>query len=122
MKTMASSEGEVKYFKLEGDYLADIDVKEGEEVNYKGLFALIIDANKRESERHYIVRGSKIVAKPNSIVKKGDVISEPLKEEEKIIAEWDPFANPILAEDNGIVHFEDIIAVSYTHLTLPTIA
>jgi DNA-directed RNA polymerase beta' subunit len=122
MKTVSTVDGTIKYFRLEGDYLADIDVKEGEEVNYKGLFALIIDSQERESERHYIVRGSKIVAKPNSNVKKGDVISEPLNNEDKIIAEWDPFANPILAEDNGIVHFEDIIdgltvAEQYDELT-----
>ena len=39
-----------------------------------------------------------------------------------MVADWDPFANPILAEDNGIVHFEDIIdgwtvAEQYDELT-----
>ena len=106
----SGANGIVKYFKLNGDYLEDIVVRAGEEVNYKGLFALIIDENDREAERHYIVRGSKIVIDENSKVKKGDILVQPIQENNKVIvAEWDPFANPILAEDNGVIHFEDII-------------
>ena len=122
MTIKAGAHGVVKYFKLNGDYLEEFNVSADEEIDYKGLFALIIDENDREAERHYIVRGSKIVAKPGSEIKKGDVISEPVNNEEKVIAEWDPFANPILAEDDGVVHFEDIIdgvtvAEQYDELT-----
>ena len=122
MSINANANGIVKYFKLNGDYLEEINVSENEEIHYKGLFALIIDENDREAERHYIVRGSKIIAKPGSEIKKGDVISEPVTNEEKVIAEWDPFANPILAEDDGVVHFEDIVdgvtvAEQYDELT-----
>jgi len=101
--------GIIKYFKLNGDYLEPIDVKVGDEIDYKGVFALIIDENDREAERHYIVRGSRILIAENSIVKAGDIVSEPINKDEKVIVEWDPFANPILAEDNGVIHFEDII-------------
>jgi DNA-directed RNA polymerase beta' subunit len=118
----AGANGIVKYFKLNGDYLEDIVVKEGEEIDYKGLFALIIDENNREAERHYIVRGSKILIGEEKQVKKGDVLAKPIKEETKIVAEWDPFANSILAEDDGVIHFEDIIdgvtvAEQYDELT-----
>ncbi|NPA55703.1 MAG: DNA-directed RNA polymerase subunit beta' [Epsilonproteobacteria bacterium] len=122
MEITVGVHGIVKYFRLNGDYLEDIVVKEGEEINYKGLFALIIDENDREAERHYIVRGSKILIGEGKEVKKGDKISTPLNKETKVIAEWDPFANPILAEDNGVVHFEDIVdgltvAEQYDELT-----
>ena len=122
MSIISGDSGQVKYFKLNGDYLEEINIEAGEEVTYKGLFAKIIDENGRESERHYIVRGSKIVAPENSYVEKGGIIAEPIKNEEKVIVEWDPFATAILAEDNGVIHFEDIIdgltvAEQYDELT-----
>jgi DNA-directed RNA polymerase beta' subunit len=118
----ANSNGELKYFKLNGDYLEPVSVEIDEIVNYKGLFALVVDSNGREAERHYIVRGSKIIAKDGSKVAKGDVIAESVEDKATIVAEWDPFANPILAEDDGVVHFEDIIdgltvAEQYDELT-----
>jgi DNA-directed RNA polymerase beta' subunit len=121
-KIVAGTSGVVKYFKLNGDYLEDIVVKEGEEIDYKGLFALIVDENGREAERHYVVRGSKILVGEDANVKNGDILSTPISNEAKVVAEWDPFANPILAEDNGTVHFEDIIdgltvAEQYDELT-----
>ncbi|MEO1958920.1 MAG: DNA-directed RNA polymerase subunit beta', partial [Nautiliaceae bacterium] len=61
-----------------------------------------------EADRYYIVRGSRILKDANSKVEVGDIIAEPIKEEKKVIAEWDPFANPILAERDGIVRFEDV--------------
>ena len=36
------------------------------------------------------------------------------------ICEWDPYTTPVIAEKSGIAGFVDLIAVSYTHLTLPT--
>ncbi len=114
MKIAAKEKGIVNYFKLNGDYLERIkDIKAGDEIGYdneyKGLFAVIVDKHNREAGRHYIVRGSKIEIGDGESVNKGDVISTSLKEEEMKIAEWDPFANPILAEENGVVHFEDMI-------------
>ena len=40
----------------------------------------------------------------------------------EILAEWDPYTRPIITEKEGFVEFVDVNkAVSYTHLTLPTI-
>ena len=45
------------------------------------------------------------------------------------ICEWDPYTTPVIAEKSGIANYVDLIegvsisetlAVSYTHLTLPT--
>ena len=113
MKVESKERGIVKYFKLIGDELKELDtIKAGDEIgydnSYKGLFALIIDENDREADRYYIVRGSRILKDANSKVEVGDIIAEPIKEEKKVIAEWDPFANPILAERDGIVRFEDV--------------
>ncbi len=105
----SGANGVVKYFKLNGDYLEEISVKEGDLIDYKGLFAKIIDENERESERHYIVRGSKILVGENAQIQKGEVIAEPINKEDKIVAEWDPFVNLVLAEESGVIHFEEII-------------
>ncbi len=45
-----------------------------------------------------IANGSTIYVKAGDIVKKGDAIGE-----------FDPFSEPIIAEQNGYIHFEDII-------------
>jgi len=113
-KVITKESGTVKYYKLVGDHLERVEnIKEGDEIGttneFKGLFAVIVDANDREADRYYIVRGSRIVKGDNSPVKKGDVIAEPIKDENKVIAEWDPFANPILAEADGIIKFEDVV-------------
>ncbi len=113
-KVEAKANGVVKYYKLIGDHLERVyDIKANMEIGYeneyKGLFAVIVDENDREAGRHYIVRGSRILISDNEKVKSGDIIAEPVSNENKIIAEWDPFANPILAEMDGVIRFEDVI-------------
>ena len=75
----------------------------------KRTFAVIADADDREAIRHYISRGSSIVLNDNSEVEKGTQISALTTKEQTVIAEWDPYANPTIAEQSGIVTFEDII-------------
>ncbi len=109
-KILAKEEGVVKYFLLKGDYLERIEgLKVGYEVVEKGLFAAVIDANNREAIRHYIARGSVIVKEDNEIVDATSLLAKPKSDESVIIAEWDPYSNPIISEANGIVKFEDII-------------
>ena len=110
MKVVSEEKGIVKFVKLIGDHTEEIsNIKAGYKVKEKGLFALIIDENGREADRYYIVRGSKILVDSDANVNIGDVIAEPIEKEEKTIAEWDPFATPILAEADGVVKFEDVI-------------
>ena len=45
----------------------------------------------------------------NEVVKADTLIAKPLKEESVVIAEWDPYSNPIISEANGVITFEDII-------------
>ncbi|MBN2783002.1 MAG: DNA-directed RNA polymerase subunit beta', partial [Campylobacterales bacterium] len=109
-KITAKEEGTVKYFLLKGDYLERFeDVKEGYEVKEKGLFATVVDANNREAVRHYIARGSVIVVGDDSVVESTTLIAKPSTDESTVIAEWDPYSNPIISEANGTVQFEDII-------------
>ncbi|MEA3512814.1 MAG: DNA-directed RNA polymerase subunit beta' [Campylobacterota bacterium] len=106
----SDSKGKVKYFKLNGDYLDRFEsVSEGEIINQKGLFAVIIDDQDREAERHYISRESIIVLDDNSDVTNGSIIAKPKDEAHVVIAEWDPYANPTIAQEAGTVIFEDII-------------
>ncbi|MDT8338461.1 MAG: DNA-directed RNA polymerase subunit beta' [Sulfurimonas sp.] len=110
-KIFAKEEGVVKYFLLKGDYLERFEgLKAGYEVVEKGLFATVVDANNREAVRHYIARGSVIVAEDDVLVDPKSVIAKPKSDESTVIAEWDPYSNPIISETNGVVHFEDIIS------------
>ncbi|NPA50431.1 MAG: DNA-directed RNA polymerase subunit beta' [Epsilonproteobacteria bacterium] len=107
---VADANGEVRFYILKGDYLEPTDkIKKGEPVNEKGLFAVIVDEAKREAARHYISRGSIVQVDAGDMVKVGDLISSPKDKSHKIIAEWDPYSEPIIAEEDGIIKFEDII-------------
>ncbi|HHH37508.1 MAG TPA: DNA-directed RNA polymerase subunit beta', partial [Epsilonproteobacteria bacterium] len=110
-KVLADARGKVKYFILKGDYLEAIDtISEGASVEEKGLFAVVADESNREAARHYISRGSVIKVGNNGMVEKGDMISAPASETQVVIAEWDPYSEPIIAEQAGTLKFEDIIS------------
>ena len=106
----ADAKGKVKFFLLKGDYIERIkSINEGEQVKEKGLFAVIVDENEREAARHYIARGSVVIIKDDTQVSRGDLIAKPKNDNQVVIAEWDPYSVPIIAESNGTVKFEDII-------------
>ena len=58
----------------------------------------VFDASGRERERHPVVYGAHVKVADGEAVKVGDTLLE-----------WDPFANPILAEVGGRVKFGDIV-------------
>ena len=106
----ADAKGTVKFFLLKGDYIERIEtIKEGEYVKEKGLFAVIVDENEREAARHYIARGSLVKVQDDSAVSRGDLIAAPRSDDQVVIAEWDPYSEPIISESNGVLKFEDII-------------
>ena len=45
----------------------------------------------------------------NTEVEKDSIISLPASSEQVVIAEWDPYSNPSIAEEKGKVSFEDVI-------------
>ncbi|AXH11401.1 DNA-directed RNA polymerase subunit beta' [Halarcobacter bivalviorum] len=107
---VSGAKGMVKYYKLKGDYLERRhDIKAGEAVNEKGLFAVIVDVDDREALRHYVARGSVVELDDNSSVEKDSVIANPASAEQVVIAEWDPYSNPSIAEEKGKIAFEDVI-------------
>jgi len=107
---LSDARGTVKFFLLKGDYLeAHEGVKSGDIVDEKGLFAVIVDENNREAARHYISRGSVLHVDNNAKVERGDILSAPEVATQVVIAEWDPYSEPIIAEQKGTVKFEDII-------------
>ncbi len=57
----------------------------------------IVDNSGRERERFKLVYGSVLNVKDGDAIKKGDVL-----------AEWDPYSNPIIADMNGVVRFDNI--------------
>jgi len=107
---VANASGTVKYFKLTGDYLERFkDIKAGDKITQKGLFAVIVDSEDREASRFYISRDSIIELADDQVAKKGDIIAKPAQSEQVVIAAWDPYANPTIAEIDGVISFEDII-------------
>ncbi|MBD3789171.1 MAG: DNA-directed RNA polymerase subunit beta' [Campylobacterales bacterium] len=109
-EVIAETKGRVKFFLLKGDYLeAYKELKKDTKVDKKGLFAVIVDDNDREAARHYISRGSVIKADHDAVVSKGDLLSAPETSTQVVIAEWDPYSEPIIAEQSGTLKFEDII-------------
>jgi DNA-directed RNA polymerase subunit beta' len=58
----------------------------------------IADGSGRERERHVVVYGATIRVTEGQQVKPGE-----------LLLEWDPFANPILADQGGTVKFGDLI-------------
>jgi len=66
-------------------------------MNRNGQLA-ILDSSGRERERYSVIYGAKLKVKDGDKVRVGDVL-----------AEWDPFATPILAEVGGTVKFGDLI-------------
>ncbi len=107
----AEAKGRVKYFLLKGDYIERIKtIRVGEFVEEKGLFAVIVDDNDREAARHYIARGSLVKVEDDTTLGRGDIIAAPRSDNQVVIAEWDPYTDPIIAESNGTIKFEDIVA------------
>ena len=109
-EVLAESKGIVKYFLLKGDYLEPHQsMTTGQKVEEKGLFAVIVDENNREAARHYISRGSIVKAGNDATVQKGEALSAPEVSTQVVIAEWDPYSEPIIAEQSGTLKFEDIL-------------
>ena len=59
----------------------------------------VLDNRGRTATSHRIAHGAKIVVNHNQKIQKGD-----------LIAEWDPYIMPIIAEKGGIVKFKDLTA------------
>lgn len=105
----SGASGTVKFYKLKGDYLERFkNVKKGDKVVEKGLFAVVADKEGREAIRHYIPRNSIVEFNDNSKIDAVSVLATPMSDEHKAIADWDPYSNPIIAEEGGTITFEDI--------------
>jgi DNA-directed RNA polymerase subunit beta' len=86
-------EGIVKYNNLE-----IIESKTGEFIAMNRIGSLqILDSKKREKAMYPVAYGSRILVKDSQAVKKGD-----------LLLEWDPFANSLLTNDEGIVELKDL--------------
>lgn len=58
---------------------------------------IVVDPSGRERDRFKLVYGAVLNFKEGDAVKKGDVV-----------AEWDPYSNPIVSEVTGVIHYKDI--------------
>ena len=66
-------------------------------MNRNGELVLVYDEG-RERKRYPVIYGARLKVKDNQRIKKGD-----------ILAEWDPYATPILTEVEGRVKFGDVV-------------
>jgi len=92
----ARVDGTIKYIDLNV-----VEVKKNEYVvmNRRGGEFAIMGQTGRERERHPVIYGAHLLAKDGDEVKAGD-----------LLAVWDPFTTPIIAEVGGTVKFGDITA------------
>lgn len=105
----STANGALKFYTLEGDSLKRFeDIKKGYEVEQKGLFVIVADDANREAARYYIPRKSILEFNDNDKVKIGDVLFKPKDSRKVIVAQWDPYSTPVIAEKPGIVSFEGI--------------
>jgi DNA-directed RNA polymerase, beta' subunit len=108
-KINAGANGVLKFYVLKGDYLERVrDIKNGHIVTEKGFFVVVADSEDREAVRHYIPRQSIIMVDDNQVVDSKTLISQANSEEKLLIAEWDPYSTPTIAEAAGVVAYEDI--------------
>jgi DNA-directed RNA polymerase subunit beta' len=106
----ADATGTVKYYQLKGDNIEPrAELKKGEIVTQKGLFAIVVDADNQEALRHYISRESILELDNDTAVTNDTVIAVPQNDEHTVIAQWDPYSDPTIATHAGKVSFEDII-------------
>ncbi len=90
----ATAEGEVRYSNLR-----TVTDREGRQIAMSRNGEIgVFDASGRERERHPVVYGAHVKVSDGAAVKVGDTLLE-----------WDPFANPILADVGGRVKFGDIV-------------
>jgi DNA-directed RNA polymerase subunit beta' len=87
-------EGRVKFINVK-----TVKNREGNLIvmNRNGEIA-ILDENRRERRRYSVIYGAKLKVKDGQKVKEGE-----------LLAEWDPYAIPVLTEVSGRVKFGDII-------------
>jgi len=108
-KISAGASGVIKFFILKGDYLDRVkDIKKGYKVTEKGLFVVVSDKDGREAVRPHVPRKFIIQLDDNSAVDAKTIIALPESNDKLVIAEWDPYSTPIIAEEAGVVSFEDI--------------
>lgn len=67
-------------------------------MNRRGGELAIISESGRERERYPVIYGAHLAVNDGARVKSGD-----------LLATWDPFTTPIIAEVDGIIKFDDII-------------
>ncbi|WP_104685485.1 DNA-directed RNA polymerase subunit beta/beta' [Helicobacter bizzozeronii] len=107
----AKEKGVVKYYHLVGDHLErSRGIRAGDVVQEKGLFAVVADENDQEAIRHYIARDSVVEVDDNSPVESDTLLVRPSQDAKNVIASWDPYNTPIIADASGVVRYMDIIA------------
>ncbi|RDU63504.1 DNA-directed RNA polymerase subunit beta/beta' [Helicobacter sp. MIT 14-3879] len=110
-KIISKEKGILKIYRLVGSTLERVrNIKKGFKITEKGIFAIIADNNDREATRHYLARGSIMQVDDNSNVDIDTIISKPENDEQKVIAQWDPYTTPVISDVDGEVSFEDIIS------------
>ncbi|WP_104692919.1 DNA-directed RNA polymerase subunit beta/beta' [Helicobacter pametensis] len=106
----AQTAGIVHYYKLEVDSLQRLEkLKAQEKITSEGVFAVVVDSNDREVSRHYIANGSIVSVADGGSVAQNELIAQSASSAQPVIAMWDPYSTPVIAEIAGKVSYEDII-------------
>jgi DNA-directed RNA polymerase subunit beta' len=83
----ADATGTVKYYQLKGNNVEPRpELKKGDLITQKGLFAIVVDSDNQEALRHYISRDSVLELDNETTVSNDTIIATPKNNEETIIA------------------------------------
>jgi len=95
----ARHDGVVRYHNMEGNY---VEREEAGETVYVVMTrngeVSVEDENGRERERYPLVYGAKLQYDDGEEVESGS-----------LLVEWEPFATPVLTDEDGMVEFEDVV-------------
>lgn len=106
----SQTSGVVHYYSLEVDSLRRMqEIKSGDKIQSNGVFVVVVDENNREAARHYVAKGSKVSIGDGEKISQNVLIVESASKKEAVIAAWDPYSTPVIAEFEGVVSYEDII-------------
>jgi len=92
-KLHSGHEGLIRYKDLQV-----VKDKEGDQIAMNRIGSLqVVDSKGRERAMYPVIYGSKVLVKDKQKIAKGDLLMQ-----------WDPFANAILTNEEGIVEFKDL--------------
>ncbi|MBN2057129.1 DNA-directed RNA polymerase subunit beta' [bacterium] len=120
----ASADGIAVVRRVTGDDLVECageetPVNRRREVTSHGVFLSVMheDNPEREIDHYYVIKGAKLLVNSGDRVTRDQLLAdlnvtpagEAMGHPRVLLADWDPFTIPILAESEGVIDYEDVV-------------